>query len=215
MDVVALVYPPDFMNPNWEFQTVGNIVERIVVPVMGLGFILFGEDKLRKPIDLLFVKCLSWLLLFVSIIFIILIPLILTTSAQRIAAQIDNNFGEQYQEQISQSQTLQAQIESASASDLEALIANQAEGSNINSPEEAREELLNNLAQARQELQLQVQGEINQRKVVVRKNAVKWILGSFVSGALFAYMWHLTRWARISKTGNILGIFSGTKKSRL
>lgn len=215
LDVAVLLYPLDLMNPEWEFQTVGNMIERVVVPIMGVGFIFLGEEQGRNSWEMLMMKLLSWVSLLVGILFIIALPLVLATSAQRIAAQIDNNFGDQYQAQISQSQVLQEQIESASADDLQTLIANQAEGSNISSPEEARQELLTNLAQARQELQTQVQGEINQRKTVVKKNAVKWILGSFIAGALFAYIWHLTRWARVFPTGNILEIFSKTKKARL
>ncbi|MDY7023338.1 MAG: HpsJ family protein, partial [Cyanobacteriota bacterium] len=33
-DLIDILYPPDFMNPAWELQTMGQIVERLAVPLL-------------------------------------------------------------------------------------------------------------------------------------------------------------------------------------
>ena len=204
LDVAALLYPPDLMNPEWEFETAGNIIERIVVPIMGLGFIFFGETYLRRKWELLLLKGLSWTSLVCAAILIVGIPLILVTSSQRIALLIDENFGNQYRQQVSQAEVIQEQIESASRSDLEALITAQGAAFEGSSPEEARRQLLDEITNGRRQLQTQVQEEINQRKDSVKKNAAKWILGSIVSGFLLAYIWHLTQWSRLLPKGALV-----------
>ncbi|MEM9218985.1 MAG: HpsJ family protein [Cyanobacteria bacterium P01_F01_bin.150] len=198
LDIVALLYPLDLMNPEWEFQTVGNIVERIVVPIMGLGFIFWGEGHLRRKWEMLLINLLSWTTLVAAVVLIIAFPLILVTSSQRIAVQIDTNFGDQYQQQVAQAEALQEQIESSSQADFVAFLESQGGTEVTNSPEEARQNMLDGIVTARQELRNQITKEINQRKMLVKKNSAKWILGAMISGFCLAYVWYLTRWARLS-----------------
>ncbi len=198
LDVVALLYPLDLMNPNWEFQTAGNVIERIVVLILGLGFIFFGETQLRRKWEMPILKGLSWASLLFSVVLILAIPIVLVTSSQRLAQQIDTNFGNQFEEQVSQAEAIQEQIESATSGDLQSFIENQGGAAQGLSPEEARQQLLNGVAEATTQVRTQIQGEINSRKTLVKKNGVKWILGSIVSGVLFIYIWRFTRWARVS-----------------
>lgn len=197
-DVVALLYPPELMNPNWEFQTAGNIIERIVVPILGMGFIFFGESQLRRKWEMPILKGLSWASLLFSVVLILAIPVILVTSSQRLAQQIDTNFGDQFDEQVSQAEAVQEQIESATRDDLQTFIENQGEAAQGLSPEDARQELLNSVAEATTQVRTQIEDEINARKTLVRKNGIKWILGSIISGVLFIYIWRFTKWARVS-----------------
>ena len=32
------------MNPAWEFQTFGGLVERVAVPLIGLVFVFYGKE---------------------------------------------------------------------------------------------------------------------------------------------------------------------------
>lgn len=42
LDVVAIVVPPNFLNPQWEFQILGEIVERVAIPFIALLLIFLG-----------------------------------------------------------------------------------------------------------------------------------------------------------------------------
>lgn len=54
IDVFFLVIPPQLMNPLWEFQTVGAIVERIPVTLLGIVLIYYDErgDRAFKKHEL-------------------------------------------------------------------------------------------------------------------------------------------------------------------
>lgn len=48
-DVIEMFVPANFMNPNWEFQTFGALVERVAVPLIGFVFIfLAGLNEREK-----------------------------------------------------------------------------------------------------------------------------------------------------------------------
>lgn len=48
MDVVDILLPPQLMNPAWEFQTIGALVERVPVPLLGLALVFFDGISSRK-----------------------------------------------------------------------------------------------------------------------------------------------------------------------
>ena len=194
LDIAVLFYPLQLMDPNWEFQTMGNTIERIVIPLMGLAFIFWGETQARNKWELFFLNGLSWATLGMAIICLFVIPLVLVTSSQRLVVQIDTNFGNEFDRQISQAEAIQEQIEAAERNEIEAFLENQGVDS---SPQNAREQLLDELATAKNQVRTEIQNEINARKELVKENAVKWILGSIISGILFFYIWRLTRWARV------------------
>lgn len=194
LDIAILLYPLQLMDPNWEFQTVGNIVERIVIPLMGLVFIFWGETKERNSFELFFLNGLSWSTLAMSMICLFLIPLVLVTSSQRLAVQIDTNFGDDFNRQISQAEAIREQIEAADNNEIGAFLENQGIE---RSPQNARKQLLDELALAKNQVRTEIQDEIVSRKQIIKKNAVKWILGSILSGILFFYMWRFTQWARV------------------
>lgn len=46
-DIVDLFFPPRFMNPIWEFQTIGALIERVPLPLIGLVLVFYGEKNYR------------------------------------------------------------------------------------------------------------------------------------------------------------------------
>ena len=68
LDYISLIFPPQFMNPSWEFQTVGGVVERIPIVLLGLVFVFCGERQARKTIEHKLLKFLSWLTLIFAIV---------------------------------------------------------------------------------------------------------------------------------------------------
>jgi hypothetical protein len=47
-DILEMFIPPGFMNPAWEFQTFGALVERVPVPLIGFVLVFYGEKYSRK-----------------------------------------------------------------------------------------------------------------------------------------------------------------------
>ena len=75
LDYISLIFPPQFMNPSWEFQTVGSVVERMPIVLLGLVFVFCGERQARKAIEHKLLKYLSWLTLIFAIFLFICFPL--------------------------------------------------------------------------------------------------------------------------------------------
>ena len=50
-DVIEMFIPARFMNPNWEFQTIGALVERVAVPLIGFAFVFLAGLNERSNIE--------------------------------------------------------------------------------------------------------------------------------------------------------------------
>ena len=50
IDLLFLLIPPQLMNPLWEFQTMGAIVERIPVTLLGIVLVYYGEKAIALPL---------------------------------------------------------------------------------------------------------------------------------------------------------------------
>lgn len=76
-DVLALLYPPNFTDPQWEFQLIGNLVERAPVPLLGFGLVFLNSQANQRwsiP-ERILVKGLSFLCIGLAVIFLLLVPL--------------------------------------------------------------------------------------------------------------------------------------------
>ena len=67
-DLVETLVPLRLMNPVWEFQTMGTLVEIAAVPLIALGLVFFGEGISRAKLERPVLKSLSWLALLYGIV---------------------------------------------------------------------------------------------------------------------------------------------------
>lgn len=75
IDIATILYPPQFTNPSWELQTIGGIVERVPVPLIGFGFVFLGEPSQWKIPERVLLNLTSFLSLVVAALFLFLVPL--------------------------------------------------------------------------------------------------------------------------------------------
>lgn len=202
IDALFILIPPGFTNPEWEFQAIGNLVERVVVPLLGLGFVFFGEYYDRRPGEKIPIKILSWLCLLLAVLYILMLPLGLL-STLRIKGQLDEQARVQVERglaQLNQVETqLKTQLNQLKPEDLRRLVEQaRSQGVTVttDNPEALKAELLTRLNAARQQLPQRAEQEIGQRKQGLYKNAVKWLLGAFLGAVLFFILWRSTAWAR-------------------
>lgn len=197
-DVIQLFISPSFMNPSWELQTMGGLIERIPVPLLGLALVFFGEDYNRTGLEDILLKLLSWLTLLLAVVSLLLIPLginntlrLNTLNNQQIAAQAE--------QQISQLEQVEAQVQGGSPEQLQTLgLELNRLGLPIDSqnPEQLRSEILQNIPIAKERVQTQAAQQIANQRQTLLKNSVKWNLGALVASVLFFMIWRGTRWAR-------------------
>ena len=58
-DYVNIFIPPNFTNPVWEFQMMGEAIEKTPVPLIGSILVFYGKDDFRKDLEEYILKILS------------------------------------------------------------------------------------------------------------------------------------------------------------
>lgn len=194
-DILEMFIPPNFMNPAWEFKTIGALVERVPVPLIGLALVFFGERYSRKKLEIPILKVLSWLTLVFGILFFLLIPLGLTNTI-RLNTQSTAQIETVSTQQASQAEQLEQQVNQASPEQIGKFFKSQGRKIDGKSPNELKNQLLSEVSQAKKQIKTQAEATQSLRGLNLIKTSAKWNLGALVAGTLFIFIWKGTRWAR-------------------
>ncbi|MBF2008826.1 hypothetical protein PCC6912_38710 [Chlorogloeopsis fritschii PCC 6912] len=197
-DIIEMFVPPGFMNPAWEFQTFGTLVERVPVPLIGLVLVFFGETYARNKWEFRILKFLSWLTLLFAVFFSLMIPLGVINTV-RLTNASTTQINAVSQQQISQAEQVEKQLSQASPQQINNFLRSQGRSLNNQNPEEVKSKILSELSKAKEQIQTQAQANLSSQRTKLIKNSVKWNLGALVSAALFISLWKATHWARVYK----------------
>jgi preprotein translocase subunit SecF len=194
LDLLTTLLPLRLMNPLWQFETMGAIVERVAVPLLGLVLVFFGEEKFRSSFEQKFLKLLRWLCLLVGVLFFLLVPLGVVSTLQ-VKAVNDTQMKQQYSQQKARVERVEKQLNQIKDQDLENFIKSQGRTLDGQSSQQARAQFLAKINKDKNQLENQFKQAMSNRRLTLLKNSAKWNLGALVSGVLFIYIWLLTRWA--------------------
>ncbi|GEM_PF-564275 len=199
IDLLYVLLPPELLNPVWEYQTIGDLVKLVPVPLLAMMLIFYGDTALRSKPERLALRILSWATLAIGIIFLLLVPLTFT-DAVRIHQFNNNQINTQVSQQRLQLDATRKQLEKASPEQLRSLVPTPDKNGNLpdvpNSPEQAKNQILNNLNRAKEQAEQQAtQARSNLRQNLV-KNTVKLVAESLIAGCFFIYIWTMTAWTR-------------------
>lgn len=200
-DLIAILVPPSFMNPAWELQTFGELIERVPVPLIGLTLVFLGKrdnrSKWERPI---LMQLLSLLTLLSSIGLFLLVPLSVVNSMRvydSMYAQIKNQVGTQ-REQI---QAVRQQLAGVNTIEgMEQLISSiDAQGrtpeiKDTQSLTTIKENLSSSIKKREKSMIRQADKALSSQRVPLIKNTVKWVLGALVAGILFINIWRWSFW---------------------
>jgi hypothetical protein len=203
IDFISLMLPPQFMNPTWEFQTMGAIVERIPVTLLGMVLVYFGEMSDRTPIEAFLLKWLSWLSLLIAILLFLMIPLSITNTF-RIYYQHSAKVNLQVTEQIETIQNFKDKLNAASSLEQIRGILQKQTSQEISLPDSLdtnkfKTNILKNLNNTEDDLRSQANFLKTGKSSLLLKNSLKWNLGTLVASVLFLSIWKSTFWARIEQ----------------
>lgn len=194
-DIVEMFVPPNFMNPAWEFQTFGALVERVPVPLIGLVLVFFGEMNSRSQWEFPILKLLSWLTVLFALLFFLLIPLGVGNTL-RLNNQSVAQISTLSKQQISQAEQVEKQLSQATPQQIDNFLKSQGRSLDGKNPEELKTQVLSKVSQAKKEIKTQAEATQSSRGLTLIKSSVKWNLGALVAGGLFISIWKGTRWAR-------------------
>ncbi len=201
VDVFFLVIPPQLMNPLWEFQTVGAIVERIPVTLLGIVLIYYDERGDRAPIETFILKALSWLSLVAAIFLVLMIPLNISNSF-RIYHQQNATVNAQYVNQKDAIQKFKEQLKAANSKDEIGAVLQQQAKEEVNIPDSVntqklKTDIIANLQNNQDNITNQTKSFRAQKRSLLTKQCLKWNLGALIAAILFFMIWKSTGWARI------------------
>ena len=200
-DVIEMFIPVRFMNPNWEFQTIGALVEKVAVPLIAFVLIFFAGLNERGNKEGIVLKILSWLTLLLGIIYFLIVPLGVINTVRIYKQQ-----QEQITVRLNQQKTVIEQVKKnldgpVTEAQMQQFLArlNGGRAPEIKSPEElqqAKQQLSTFINKGESELETQVQAARSTQRVNLLKKSIKWNLGALIAGALFITIWRSTAWAR-------------------
>ena len=196
-DIVEMLVPPNFMNPAWEFQTIGALVERVPVPLIGFAFVFYGEMNSRSRWEFPVLKILSWLALVMGVIYILSIPLGVINAA-RLQRQSASQIHTVSKQQITRAEQVEKQLNLATPEQIDNLLKRQGRSLEAQKPEKLKQQLLGEVFQVKQKIKSQAKATESSRGLSLLKKAVKWNLGAVVAGILYINIWRVTDWARMN-----------------
>ncbi len=194
-DVISALVPLQMSNPGWQFQTAGGFVERSAVPLIGLLLVFYEEREARKKRELLVLKLLSWVALLAGVFYFALV-IVLFITPPTLNKNSEDQVKAQLAPRIAQAQQIQAQLEKAQPSQIEALM----KSGNVpagTTPQAFKSKLAQDAATAEKNFTAQASITNGAQRLALYKNAVKWGLGALVTGVLFIRIWAGTAWARL------------------
>lgn len=200
-DLIETFMSLELMNALSQFQTIGTLVERVPVTLIGLVLVFLGGLDERNKWELLLLKILSWLTLLVGILFILLIPLGIGNTVQInniLVAQVNT----QYEQKISQVKGFEDRLRQATPENVLDVIKRQGGSVVGKTPQQIKDELLSKVDKSKGEFKTQADASKWQQQKGYLKKAVKWNLGALISGFLFISIWKYTdriRTARVNK----------------
>lgn len=201
VDIFFLLIPPQLMNPIWEFETMGTLIERIPVTLLGVVLIFYGERSDRAPIETLLLKVASWLSLISAIFLLLMIPLSINNGFRiyhEQNAQVNAQFFNQkeaiyqYKEQLNLAN---------SKEEIQKILQQQAKKrveipNSVNS-QKLKTDIIQKLEKNQETISSQVNSFKNKKRTLILKKCLRWNLGGLISSILFFLIWKSTGWARI------------------
>lgn len=190
LDIVDIFVPPRFIDPNWIFQMIKNLVERAPVALLGLVLVFAGEKSFR------IFKFLSWATFVLGVLFLLVVPLGI---ASTVGIDRQNNLqtNTQVTEKTARIQQIKNQLSKSSttAQDLDNILIpfnTRNSSSEINNSQRVKSQLLLEIAQAEQSLHAEAEAKKASSRLLLIKSALKWNLGALVCGVVFLSIWRQT-----------------------
>lgn len=205
LDLGAILIPINLMNPVWEFRSIGAIVERIPVPLIGFVMVFWGEQEYRRPAEKLILKVLTWLTLALTLVLVAMIPLCFVNSMRIHNLKVEeiNTFKVQ---RLALVQQLETKLDQTNSVDefqrlLSRALTNRSSitlDTNQALPD-IKAQIPSLLSPARSAIEQQAKDALEQARNEqpgLLKRTVKWSLGALIGAVVGLRIWQSTRWAR-------------------
>lgn len=184
-DLVELLVPLRLLDPAWEIQTIGALVERVPVLLLGLVLVFYGGADFRPEWERNLVKFLSRAALVMGALFLLLAPL-LVLDTLRLQDRLDVQLSAQVSQRQSQLAQLETKVNQTTEEQLDRVLDRLPPErlANVKTPQEVKQQMLAQLTQAKKTTRSQVEASVQQSRFNLMKKVTKWFFGALVAGFL-------------------------------
>jgi len=196
LDVAETVVPVQWMDPAWELQVIGAIIERSPVPLLGLVLFFYGDAFARSKLTQWVARGLSWGALLGGLALLLTLPLIVADTA-RLVKRAESQVTGQLQEQLTQSNQLEAELKVAPADALAHILTRMGRSMGDQLELEVRESLVAELRQNRAAAETRARAVLEEQKFALMKRSWKWGAQALLLGCTLLYVWRQSGWIRL------------------
>jgi large-conductance mechanosensitive channel len=195
---VNFFIPPAFGNPVWQLQLVGNLVQNLAFPVVGLTLVLYGGRNWRLRQELALVQIFSYATLIVALLFFMLLPLSLSSTV-RLYNQGQAEVVQGLDQRLSAVQRVETQVKQATSDAQISQLVNQlkVQAPSGISPQQLKDQMLVQLTQAKSKLQAGAELQRQEQRFSVIKNFIQQALIAIIATGIFVWLWWISAWARV------------------
>jgi hypothetical protein len=192
-DAIATLIPPRFFSPSWEFNTIGSLVNRVPVILLGFGMVFYGSREAKTKIDKITWQVLRWLALIVAILFLLMAPLLVVNSF-RLKNQTDTQVTTEVTQQLARLDRLENQVKAGNSIQIRDSILQINPQLNLNdkTPDEIKTQLLKEIITGKKNARQTVEQRWQSNRIELVKNTVKWFMGAMVGTTLLFWIWRFT-----------------------
>lgn len=191
VDLLATILPLQLQDPAWELETIGRLVERSPVPLIGFALVASGGRRFRQSLDRWCFQTIPTLAIVIGILYVLMIPLGVANSL-RLSRQNQATNSALIQ-QVADIKNLEQRLSEAPAAEV-------AEWAQKFQPQltEGRDQAAIKagvLAQLKSN-QANLQAQINRatrQPTQLRKQAIRWLVGALIAGMSFLYIGNTAR----------------------
>lgn len=205
VNLLAVFVPFQFLDPEWELQVIGRVIDFIPLALIGLVFVLYGRQYARTKASNIFAKIFCWLALLLGVLMFLLIPLSIVDT-WRIQTTFQQNIQQVLSQRLEKIDAVNAQVESTISDGQLVTLAEQFKSQypslnlDLNkNPAEIKKQILDLAKQAKNNVKKQSQEALNSQNLALLKNSLKLIIGSLISSIWLISLWRANDWTRKSK----------------
>ena len=199
LDYVFLLIPSHFLNPTWELNIIGHLVENVWAPLLGFALVFIRRENGFKELELKLLSWLSRLMLLMAIIYFLSAPLILSNTIkiqQKSFSSLKNQL-ETQRNQVAQFKKQLSQIpDEQLANYLRQSQSQQSSSTKSRSSSTLLQQAFNKVEQEQIKSAEQIKTAYKKQKFSLIKKSLKWCMGTLFSGAILLVFWRHTEWAR-------------------
>ena len=201
IDYVFLLIPPHFLDPNWELNTIGHLVENVWAPLLGFLLVFLRRENTLRLLEIKVLSWLSRLILLMAIVYFLAAPLIVSNTI-RIQDKSFSQLKIQLENQKTQVANIKQKLSQVPDEQLaKYLRQGQSSASKIDLSTPLLAQVLSKVDEEQTKSSDQIKTAYKQKILSLFKTSLKWILGSLLSGIMLLVFWKNTEWLRnISNT---------------